>query len=259
MMAIMMAAITSYAASELGGLEEALRNRQFYIESKQARIDSIKQRLNAHMSPMEKLECYDELYEQYLTFRFDSAMAYLDCSEQLLDEDADYELRSRIQIHRALSLATSGHFSQAADLLESINPAKLSVSLRRELYNALQWTYGVWAEYSGRTAYAKQYNGLSVAYLDSLIAYTDRNTTEYHYHFADYSLRQKEYEAARDNYLKALANTPRNTRLYAQAAYGLAAAYKALGDAGKYREWLRSHLRPGHTFEGKPRATGTGS
>lgn len=190
------------------------------------------------MSATEKLKCYDDLYEQYLTFRFDSAMVYLDRSEKLLGEDAGYEDKSRIQIHRALSLATSGHFSQAIDLLRTVNADKLPVHIRKELYSALQWTYSVWAEYSGHTAFAKQYNDLSIAYIDSLLTYTDKSTNSYSYHFADHALRMKDYELARDNYLKALANTPQNTRIYAQAAYGLAMSYKALGDSDRYREWL---------------------
>lgn len=228
----------SFAASDLSKLEEALRNRSIYVESKQARIDSMKHRLNSRMSATEKLKCYDDLYEQYLTFRFDSAMIYLDRSEKLLGENACYEDKSRIQIHRALSLATSGHFSQAIDLLRTVNADKLPVHIRKELYSALQWTYSVWAEYSGHTAFAKQYNDLSIAYIDSLLTYTDKSTNSYSYHFADHALRMKDYELARDNYLKALANTPQNTRIYAQAAYGLAMSYKALGDSDRYREWL---------------------
>lgn len=230
--------IPSFAVATLDKLEEVLRNRSVYVEAKQARIDSIARRLNNRMSTTEKLKYYDDLYKQYLTFRFDSAMVYLDRSEQLLGENASYEDISRIQIHRALSLATSGLFSQAVDLLTSINSANLPESLRTELYDALQWTYGVWAEYSGNTAFARKYNDLSIAYLDSLLAYSDKSTKNYSYYFADHALRTKDFEAARDNYLKALVNTPQNTRIYAQAAYGLAISYKELGDLDKHREWL---------------------
>lgn len=235
---LLMCFTSTYAASDLDKLEEVLRDRMVYIESKQSRIDSIKSRLNGRISAAERLKCYDDLYEQYLTFRFDSAMVYLDRSEQLLGDNAGYEDKSRIQIHRALSLATSGHFSQAIDLLKSINATKLPVNIRKELYYAFQWTYGVWAEYSGNTNFAGQYNDLSITYLDSLLIYTDKSTNEHSYYFADQALRLKDYEQARDNYLKALVNIPQDTRMYAQASFGLAMAYKALGDAHKYREWL---------------------
>lgn len=165
-------------------------------------------------------------------------MAYLDHAEKMLGNNAGYAERSKINIHRALSLATSGHFSQAIELLKSINAEALPDDVLKELYSAMQWTYGVWAEYSGNTSFSQEYNNQSIIYLDSLLTCIDPATAEYRYHFADHALRMKEYDVARDNYLKALEGTPQDTRMYAQAAYGLAMAYQALGERDKYREWL---------------------
>ena len=208
------------------------------MEAKESRIDSVKRTLNMKLSDEEKLECYDALYREYLTFRFDSAMVYIDKAEALLGNSASYNQKSKVKIHRALSLATSGHFSQAMDLLKSIDASQLDIPTRSELYSAMEWTYGVWAEYSGKTGFAKEYNNLSIVYLDSLLSITDKTTPAYHYHLADYSLRQKDYDTARNHYIKALDSTPQDVRLYAQAAYGLAIAYKELGDKDRYREWL---------------------
>ncbi len=58
------------------------------------------------------------------------------------------------------------------------------------------------------------------------------------YHSADQSLRLKDYEKARDLYLNAIKPLRQDTRMYAQAAYGLAMAYKQLGDLDNYRKWL---------------------
>lgn len=228
----------SFANSDLSMLNEVLRQRATYVEAKEARIDSLKSILNAKLSDDEKLECYDEIYREYLTFRFDSAMVYVDKAENLLGESASYVQKSKVKIHRALSLATSGHFSQAVELLKSIDTSMLDTSTLSELYSAMEWTYGVWAEYSGKTGFAKDYNNLSIVYLDSLLSITDKDAPAYHYHLADYSLRQKDYKTARDHYITALDSTPQNVRLYAQAAYGLAMAYKELGDKDLYREWL---------------------
>lgn len=227
-----------FANSDLSRLDDILGRRATYVEAKEARIDSLKQKLDMRLSDEEKLECYDALYQEYLTFRFDSAMVYIDKAEALLGENAPYISKSKVKIYRALSLATSGHFSQAINLLKSIDSSRLDIPVRSELFSAMEWTYGVWAEYSGKTGFAKDYNDLSIVYLDSLLSITGRNTPAYHYHFGDYSLRRKDYRSARDNYIKALDATPQNVRLYAQAAYGLAMAYKGLGDKALYRKWL---------------------
>lgn len=231
--------ILAQTSPDLRQLEEVLKRRPQYLSAKENRIDSIKRKIDSRRLPIaEKLRCYDELYREYLTFRFDSAMVYINRSETLLDDTASYDDRSLIKIHKALSLATSGHFSQAIDLLESIDSERLSASVKEELYSAFEWTYGVWAEYSGSTDFANEYNELSVAYIDSLLSLSDVNTSEYCYHLGDRFLRIKDYEKARDNYMKVLEHTPQDTRRYAQAAYGLAASYRGLGDNESFREWL---------------------
>lgn len=231
-------AMGAHATSDLSRLEEVLKQRESYIDAKETRIDSLKRTLYRELSEDDRLACYDKLYREYLTFRFDSAMVYIDKAEALLGDNASYVQKSKVKIHRALSLATSGHFSQAVDILRSIDTSMLDIATRSELYGAMEWTYGVWAEYSGNTGFAKDYNNLSIAYLDSLLSVTDNGTPSYEYHFADYCLRNKDYEKARNHYIKALKSTPQNVRLYAQAAYGLATAYKELGDKDRYREWL---------------------
>lgn len=231
--------LSALSVSELSKLDEILLNRSYYIKSKQDRIDSIKNELNSGMSCNERLKCYDDLYREYLTFRFDSAMVYLERSDILLSSgNAQYTDKALIKIHRALSMATSGHFSEAVELLKTVDSSLLPEEARREFYSAMQWTYGVWAEYSGQTTFATEYNDLSIVYLDSLLMVTDNTSPDYIYHFADRALRNREYAVARDNYIKALESIPQDTRIYAQAAYGLAMSYRGLGDLDSSREWL---------------------
>ena len=231
-------AISAMASSEFGQLEKVLSDRASYVSLKEKRIDSIKSILNPRMTVEEQMKHYDDLYQEYLTFRFDSAMAYLDRAERLIGDNAGYEDKAIIKIHRALSLATSGHVSEAIEILRGVDSTTLSLSTRRELYSAMQWTYAAWGEYSGNTSFGAKYNELSIRYLDSLLTVTDKSTPEYCYYYADKVLRQGEYKEARDSYIKALEPTPQNTRLYAQAAYGLAMSYRGMGDMGSYRRWL---------------------
>lgn len=242
LMVILPMMILAFAASAmLDGmkqLEEVLHERDSYVKAKESRIEDIKRKLTPRSSAQQRLQAYDELYREYLTFRFDSAMVYVDKAEMLLGNNASYDEMCAVKIHRALSLATSGHFSQAVDLLEEIDSNKLSTSVKREYFDACQWTYGVWGEYSGNTRYGEEYNRLSIVYLDSLLANIPNGTSDYYYHLADQSLRYKDYEKASEQYIKALKGTRQDTRLYAQAAYGLAMAYKGLGNEAKQREWL---------------------
>lgn len=235
---LMAVAASSAASPDLGRLNDILSRRESFVEAKERRIDSIRHRLESCVTDGERMKCCDALYREYLTFRFDSAMAYIERSERLAGDGAEYAVKARLGIHRAQSLATSGHFSEAIGLLDAIDSTRLPDDVRCELYAAMQWTYAAWEEYSGQTSFAAKYGSLSIMYLDSLLATVNDAAPEHAHYSADRALRRGEYGSARTNYRRVVDAVPRDTRLYAQAAYGLAMAYRGLGDPDSCREWL---------------------
>lgn len=226
------------ASSQISRLDEAISKRDYYIELKQHRIDSLKNLLSDRSEPDKKLALYNEMFREYLTFNFDSTMTYVDKAEQLAERAGNYDIISQVKIHRALSLATSGHFSHAITILDKIDSHRLSPEIREEYFAACEWTYGVWAEYSDKRTIAPDFTAKSLVYLDSLIAVTDINTPEYAYRTAENDLRAKRYDKAEKSYLSVLDRIPIDSRLYAQAAYALALTYKESGNEDKYKEWL---------------------
>lgn len=226
------------AASQITRLDEAISKRDHYIELKQHRIDSLKNLLSDSNHADKDLELYNEMFMEYLTFNFDSTMIYVDRAEKLAARTGDYDIISRVKIHRALSLATSGHFSHAIAILDKIDSRRLSPEIRVEYFAACEWAYGVWAEYSDKRTIAPEFTAKSLVYLDSLIAVTDINTPEYSYRIAEKDLRAKRYDKAEKNYLSVIGRIPVDSRLYAQAAYALALTYKETGNEDEYKEWL---------------------
>lgn len=226
------------ASSQISRLDEAISKRDYYIGLKQHRIDRLKNLLSDKIEPDKKLALYNEIFREYLTFNFDSTMTYVDKAEQLAEQTGNYDIISQVKIHRALSLATSGHFSHAITILDKIDSHRLSPAIREEYFAACEWAYGVWAEYSDKRTIAPEFTAKSLVYLDSLIAVTDINTPEYTYRIAEKDLRAKRYDKAEKNYLSALDRIPLDSRLYAQAAYALALTYKESGNEDKYKEWL---------------------
>lgn len=226
------------AASQISGLDEAIAKRDYFINLKQQQIDSLKSLLSDTADTYRNLELYNELFKEYLIFNFDSTMTCVDKAEELAIRTGSYDILSQVKIHRALSLATSGHFSHAIAILDKIDSRRLSPAIREEYFVACEWTYGVWAEYSDKRTIAPEFLAKSQVYLDSLIAITDINTPEYTYRTAEKDLRAKRYDQAEKNYLLTIDKIPVNSRLYAQAAYALALTYKDSGNKDKYKEWL---------------------
>lgn len=226
------------AVSQISQLDEAISKRELYIGLKRHRIDSLRSQLSDMNDPDKNLALYAELYREYLTFNFDSTMTYVDKAERLATRTGNSEMILLVKIHRALSLATSGHFSHAIAILDKVDSRGLSPVNKEEYYAAREWTYGVWAEYSDKRTIAPEFTAKSLVYLDSLIAVTDTSTPEYTYRLAEKDLRAKRYDNAEKNYLSTLGRIPVNSRLYAQAAYALAITYKESDNEDKYKEWL---------------------
>lgn len=224
--------------NDLVRLDKEISRRKIYQDQKKARMDSLSHMAFIKDTKEERLRLYENLFQEYLTFNFDSAMLYVDRAEKLVDSSDSYDIKSKVQIHRALSLATSGHFSHAINILTGIVSAKLSRELREEYFAACEWTYGVWAEYADKRSVSPELTQKSLVYLDSLIEVTDHSSPEYAYRVAEKHLRKKDFKSAEREYLYALRRVPVESRLYAQAAYALAVTYKGLGDRDNYRKWI---------------------
>lgn len=225
--------------NDLATLDSVLSIRDTFLKNKKRRIDSIRSRIPVNAPIMDKLKGYDRLYEEYLTLSFDSAMRYINLAEKLVSDTGDYNLNAKVKIHKSMSYATSGHFSQAIDELKKIQSSCLSDTLLEKYYQAYQWTYGLWAEYSQDKTFAPIYYRNSKTYLDSLIQVTPRNTSLYNYRIAEKALMfNHDFETAKKNYLKVVDKEPKNSRLYAQSAFALAQAYNNLQDRSNYRKWL---------------------
>lgn len=219
-------------------LDKAISQRPQFLANKERKIDSLKSLAASQTSPVRKLEAYDKLFQEYLTFNFDSTMVYVNRAAAIAEDMADYDVTSQVATHRALSLATAGHFSEAVAILDGIDSGRLSRKVKEEYFTACEWTFGVWAEYSNERPFAPRYTEKSLAYLDSLIVVTDPASPEYSYRLAEKSLRSRDYAEAERLYLATIERIEMDTRLYAQATYALALTYKGLGRDDKYKEWL---------------------
>lgn len=196
--------------NDLASLDSVLSIRDTFLKNKKRRIDSIKSRIPVNAPIMDKLKGYDRLYEEYLTLSFDSAMRYINLAEKLVSDTGDYDLNAKVRIHKSMSYATSGHFSQAIDELKKIQSSCLSDTLLEKYYQAYQWTYGLWAEYSQDKTFAPIYYRNSKTYLDSLIQVTPRNTSLYNYRIAEKALMfNHDFETAKKNYLKVVEKEPK--------------------------------------------------
>lgn len=208
-----------------GELETALKLRNQYSRQKETRIDSLKHLLYPNMNDDERFLLYNAIYEEYYTYRFDSAIYYVDREEEVAMKLSNPTYRNLSIIHRSILLATSGYFSESIQNLEQIDSRTLDNALRIEYYTAYEWAYSMWAEYSNDNIYAPRYYEKEMLYQDSLISVLPVGSPLHHYWKGENFYRHRRYAEAKNCYKKALEGLPVNVRLFAMATYGLALVY----------------------------------
>lgn len=219
-------------------LETVLDKRDYYSRKKELRIDSIRSMISNDMSYVELFRKYHEMYEEYLTYRSDSALYYIDKAEAIAEKTGNEYQKNLSRISRSNLLATSGYFSQALELLNKIDKNKLDRTLLVEYYKAYEWVYSVWSEYSNDEYFTPEYKKKEIEYNDSLLKVLSHKSQEYYYWLGEYKSRTGDPQGAQKAYELALKNLSVNTRLYACVTCGLAFAHKYQGNLKDFEKYL---------------------
>lgn len=219
-------------------LEQALNSRGAIDRQKEARIDSIQNLITPDMSTQKRFDHYQTLYQEYLTYRADSALFYIDMAEDMALRNKSILQQNQCGINRATILATTGYFSQALSQLQHIHKENLDSTLLADYYKAYEWVYSVWSEYTDDEYYAPRYRKKEILYNDSLLQVLTPGSHEYHYWTGEYKARTGDQAGAQKAYEKALQGVPINTRLYAQITCGLAFAHNRQGHLDEYERFL---------------------
>jgi DNA-binding CsgD family transcriptional regulator len=219
-------------------LEQELNRRPKHLHAKEQRIDSLTMVLQHTVNADRKMELYESLFNEFLTYKADSV---INCVNREMDAAIATNNTDRIaeaKIHKSLAFATTGYFSHADDLLNEIDCSTLADSVKAEYYTAREWIYGAWAEYSGNATFAPMLRNKRVHYLDSLISVLPEDNIRRTYAMAERHLRLHQYAEALPLYDEVLRKAPENSRLYAQSAYAAATIFEAQKDWEHYEEYL---------------------
>lgn len=219
-------------------LDAVLLRRDEICLRKEARIDSIKNMKTHYMSNAELFELYSKVFDEYYTYRSDSALYYLSLMDEMALKSGDDSYVHRCKINRSLLLATTGYFSQSLDILNSIERNKIDKSLLLDYFSAYEWVYSVWSEYSANDDFSIDFKDKEVLYIDSMLMVMNPSSKEYMYFSGELAARKGKQPEAQKFYEKALQGLKIDTRLYACVTCGLAFAHKRQGNMQEYEKYL---------------------
>lgn len=221
-------------------LDQYIARRDEFSSKKEKKLIRMKKKLNLTSGKRERLSLYNQIYREYYTYRYDSAMVYakrgLQLAEQLHD---DYYLNLN-KINRAAVLSTGGFYSQAEDLLLSLKPEDISPKLMQYYYYTLTWVYNYWGAFCERSEFKEEMQNKKRLYLAKTLEYMGNKQSALYYYLSG----ELEYLQHRTDkkvlgwYQKALAASPVDSRVHASAAYCIARYYQDNEQMDIYEKYL---------------------
>ena len=220
-------------------LDSVISERPNITAAKEKKLAELRSSIASTTNKQEKLVLLEQMYQEYLTYRYDSALVYVQNRITLSKEIGNMPYYQQAIINYALLDARGGFYSEAADYLGRINPEELSDSLKYEYYITHFWLYMYWSQYSSDSRVKSEYWQKMKDNLIEAIKFENENTMNYQYLMGE-RMRyiDENSEKAAVYYQKVVDISPVNSKLYASAAFSLARCYMDKGDMDMYELWL---------------------
>ena len=221
-------------------LDEAIEQSQYYINQKESRITKIKKQSRQGHTPPQLLTAYYKLYEEYQTYKSDSSIYYI---HQAIDLAKRNNMKSDITKLRsllALQYSTSGAFTEALHVLQSIDKKTLNNSNKKDYYIAFYHVYGElgFTNINIDTELSQEFYSKQDCYRDTLFSILSPNSEDY--------LMRKEVLLTSQNKLKEalkindirLSKCKKGSHEYGIVAYYRYLIYRSLKDEDMVKYWL---------------------
>lgn len=221
-------------------LDQAIEQSQYYINQKESRITKIKKQSRQGHTPQQLLTAYYKLYKEYKAYQSDSSIYYI---HQAIDLAKRNNMKSDITKLRsllALQYSTSGAFTEALHVLQSIDKKTLNNSNKKDYYIAFYHVYGElgFSNIHIDTDLSQEFYRKQNCCRDTLFSILSPNSEDY--------LMRKEVLLTSQNKLKEalkindirLSKCKKGSHEYGFVAYYRHLIYRSLKDEDMVKYWL---------------------
>ena len=237
----MLAGLSCQASNQrlLLRLDSILSNREAYHNSKEMYISILKNYAKKKQSKEELLKIYEDLYQEYYVYQFDSARAYINKAILLSQQIKGTDHVIQNLLYKVQLFGIGGFYSEASNLLNAIQVKKISPKLYFLYYITRFTLYSYRSDYCNDDYYSPRYRALAAYSLKMAMPYLTRNMPEYDFYHGEYYIYvTRNDKKALDYYLKTIHHQKETSRYYAMASFAIANNYNAHGDTAKYEKYL---------------------
>jgi hypothetical protein len=223
---------TDTMTRSLKQLNEVLQQQPQFDQKKQGDIDSFKQLLattnNNNLPALFK--AYEELYNAYRVFQYDSAYNYAKKMLAVALRLNDPFLINYARIKMGFSMLSSGMYKETLDSLSAIQISAVPDSCRAEYYALMGRYYYDLGDYDKDQYHTPRYNEKGAQYIDSALALWPKNSHDYIYYEGLKELKSGNRTAAKQNFDQLLARPGLTPHQVAITASTLSDLYIQNGD-----------------------------
>ena len=217
--------------SLLNVLDLTIREHETYVVQRESRIRHLKELTHGiEVNSVEHYNLNSQIYKEYKAFICDSAIYYLNENIQIAERLHDIKRKIKKPLQLSLLLSSTGMYTEAIDVLESVDRQKVVSRLIADYYTCFDHVYGELSVYTQDKTLSGHYWTISQAYKDSLYAILPPESEEYLMMREALLRDQHQYEEALKVNDLRLAETEVNTPQYALATYHRSLIYKYSND-----------------------------
>ena len=220
-------------------LDNLLEQRKTLIDNKNKDINQLKKNLTTSENTLKRLQTYEQLFEEYYVFQFDSAMTYLNKGIKLAKETQNTYYYNSNTISKAELLSIGGLYSEAIHEIEKVDTTGLDKAQHFEYYFSIFRIHTYWADFCNDKTYTPTHRLKAQEYLKKAMPFCDETGKNYEYYLGEYAVFVlNNPQAARAHYVKAIKQLPQNSRFYAMSCFALSGSYGNEENTEKQEEFL---------------------
>lgn len=225
--------------SLLKELDKTIEMADIYVQHREVRICQLKEMLKSNrISIEERFKLNTQLYQEYKAYVCDSAMQYLSININLAESSGDKFRKDQNMLHLSLLLSSLGMYTEAIDVLSSVDRNTISNDLLIDYYSCINSIYGELGIYTKDKKLSNRYWIIAQNYKDSLSIVLPKESDEYLFIRETVCCDRHDYDEALkiNDYRFSMVNP--ETPQYALVAYHRSLIYKYNSNRTKEKEYL---------------------
>lgn len=234
-------AIIAYSDNKslLDELDQAIGQRDQYIQAKESKIAYLKEQMVGESDANALLKAYNSLFNEYYVFKFDSAMVYANKGLALAQQSNNRKYSNLFLLNKSELLSIGGLYEEALDILNSIDSTNIEQSDMFRYYFSYFTLYSYKTTFCDDSTYSPQYRAVAREYLSKAIDHLSPDNPHYNYIMGEKCFYlDNDHLKARQYYEQAIRELGPVSRDYARSCYALAGNYLEDGDKTKYVELM---------------------